>query len=81
MRNTFWKTCSGAIIDEYAITEMTIAMKTTRRMMSRVLNSFSSTVAINLPSTFLLRNMATATTTNNAIGIATSREGIAFTIN
>ena len=49
--------------------------------MSRILNSFSSTVAISFPSTRLLRNIATITTTNNARGMARSREGIDCTIN
>jgi hypothetical protein len=48
--------------------------------MSLARNSFSSTVAISFPSTRLFKSIATVTTINNAIGIATSRVGIESTI-
>ena len=55
---------------------MIIAMKTTRKTTSLVLNSFSSTVDISFPSVRLFKSKATITTANNASGIAMSRVGI-----
>jgi hypothetical protein len=68
-------------IEVTAMPEIAMAMKSTRRIMSRVLNSFCSTVAANLPSTRLFKNMATITTNKSAVGMAMSREGIDSTIN
>ena len=44
--------------------------------MSLVWNSFSSTVDCSLPATRLFKSIATVTTINNAVGIATSRYSI-----
>ncbi len=60
----------------YAITETITAMKTTRSTISRFLNCFCSTVAINLLSTRLFRSTATVTTIKSASGMARSRVAI-----
>lgn len=77
----FGKTSPRFSIEVTAITEIAMAMKITRRMMSRVLNSFCSTVAANFPSARLFKNMATITTIKSAVGMARSIEGIDSTIN
>ena len=70
------KSPPGLYIAANANPVIIIAMKTTRITTSLILNSFSSTVDINFPSSRLFKSKATITTANNASGIAMSRVGI-----